>query len=374
MHQRHLLILASWYPSKSNPSNGDFVQRIALASKQFAKITVLHFTYTNDKKHSTKLEINKHNGIEEWIYYQKKSRFKVRNQWVFFFQSIALLKQIQKHKGKVNSCNVQVIWRMGIIGLLYKLLFNIPYTITEHWTGYMEEDYQLQSKSMLFLSRYCAKKAEKVIAVSNPLASTLAQVLHIPEIVVLENIVHTVDLDRPEEAHDHQFLHVSNFRDEQKNISGIIHAFGKAYQQNNRIHLILVGSNNKAFVHTLTKAAGLPIEAFTLKGTLNHNETIMQIALADTLICFSNFETFALTCAESICVGTPVIYTACGGPESYIQPFMGIEVTKGNIHSLTEAILHISANPSLFDRSKIKQEARKQFNMSDWVTKAKDTM
>ncbi len=375
MHQRHLLILASWYPSKSNPYNGDFVQRIALASKQFAQVTVLHFAYTNDKKYPSKLEINKHNGIEEWIYYQKKYPFKAINQLLFIWKALDLLKKIEKQRGKVNSCNVQVIWRMGLVGLVYKRLYRIPYSITEHWTGYMREDFQLQSKYMLWLSQYCAINATKVIAVSLPLAKSLQKVLKLKKPVqILSNIVNSTSINYAPIGTKITFIHVSNFRDIQKNVSGIVNAFAKAYTQNNQLHLKLIGTENKKLLEELTFTYKLPEEAYTFMGTLNHEQTLKEIGQSHALISFSNFETFALTCAEAISVGTPVIYTACGGPESYLSESMGIVTPKNDAEALANNILYMATNLDLFNRNQIKSEAQKLFNETDWVLKASKIM
>jgi glycosyltransferase involved in cell wall biosynthesis len=104
---------------------------------------------------------------------------------------------------------------------------------------------------------------------------------------------------------------------------------------------------------------------------MSHERALATIAQADALICFSHYETFGITCAEALCMGVPVIYTPCGGPEEYIQKHMGIEVPLQDESALTQAIIALSNGTITFDKNRILTDARALFDNAQWLKKLK---
>ena len=78
MEQRpNILFLASWYPSRVNPFNGNFVQRHARSVSQFADVAVLHVCSDPACKQSYEVSNLKNGAVTEIIVYYKKVSHKI---------------------------------------------------------------------------------------------------------------------------------------------------------------------------------------------------------------------------------------------------------------------------------------------------------
>ncbi|HMT78564.1 MAG TPA: hypothetical protein PKA44_12680, partial [Saprospiraceae bacterium] len=78
MLQKHILFLASWYPSRILPFSGDFIQRHARAAVLMNKVTVLHAI--KDEKLDEKFKVSVVNGSpREIIIYYQSCRIKYFN-------------------------------------------------------------------------------------------------------------------------------------------------------------------------------------------------------------------------------------------------------------------------------------------------------
>ncbi|MCO6494187.1 MAG: glycosyltransferase family 4 protein, partial [Bacteroidetes bacterium] len=348
--KKHILILASWYPNRYTPYNGDFVQRIAEETAKKYKVTVLHICNKNESGKS-ELVINKcANNMEERIYYLEKAPALLRYNF-FLYSGDMLLKQIEQERGIVDFTHVQVIWKMGLLAYRFRRKFKIPYYITEHWTGYLDENYQLNNFKLRFLTKLIAQKAEKFITVSKHLGQEILRKGYIKhDAYTLPNIVKWVAPALPEPNHIFTFIHVSNLRDKQKNVSGIIKAFANTLTLNTEMKLVFIGSNKSDEFKALSQQLAIPERSLQFYPELTHNETLHMISNSDCLVSFSNYETFGITCAEALCMGVPVIYTVSGGPEEYIENNMGIRVEKGDIQNLYDAMFDISTGKITFNK------------------------
>jgi len=370
---KHILILASWYPNRYTPFNGDFVQRIAKVTSEDYKVTVLHITPKTELG-ASELTIHTHSeDFEEWIYYQKKSP-KALQLRSFLREGIQLFKQIENKRGKLDFCHVQVIWKMGLLAYWLKKKYGLPYYITEHWTGYLPQNYQLKKNSLRLMSKLVARNALSFITVSQNLGSAIKELGFIKkEAHVLPNIVRWAEhkiTQNPESPFT--FIHLSNFREEQKNVSGIVKAFAIALKSNNNMRLILGGSAENEPLQLLAKNLEIPEQNLLFLPEMEHNEALEHIAKSNILVCFSNYETFAITCAEALCMGVPVIYTRCGGPEEYINSEQGISIKIKDENALSQAMIEVSTGKKSFDSEKIKISARALFSNENWKAKLRE--
>ena len=96
-------------------------------------------------------------------------------------------------------------------------------------------------------------------------------------------------------------------------------------------------------------------------GALARHELTELYCRATALISYSHFETFAMSVAEALVCGCPVFYTACGGPESYVLPGMGLQVDAENPATLLAAMEEIAAIDR-FDREAIARQAQQLFD------------
>jgi hypothetical protein len=100
---KHILWLASWYPDKLQPLNGDFIERHAKAASLFNRITVLHIV--KDDRNLTKgkffLEKRKYNEYcsATILYYKPYSNNKLIERAVAGLRFFIFFSElIREHK------------------------------------------------------------------------------------------------------------------------------------------------------------------------------------------------------------------------------------------------------------------------------------
>ena len=84
-----------------------------------------------------------------------------------------------------------------------------------------------------------------------------------------------------------------------------------------------------------------------------------EFAGADAFALASHAETFGVACAEALASGLPVLTTACGGPQEFIDDSNGVVVPVGDVDALTEGLDRVLARS--WDREQIAGRARSQF-------------
>lgn len=82
---------------------------------------------------------------------------------------------------------------------------------------------------------------------------------------------------------------------------------------------------------------------------------------ADITLAFSKAESFGLTCAESLCCGTPFVGFLCGGTESIALKEFSRFVDYGNIDSMMNSIDEL-LNGCHFDRKEIAEQAKNKYS------------
>ena len=104
-----------------------------------------------------------------------------------------------------------------------------------------------------------------------------------------------------------------------------------AQMEKENIHFLIVG-NEKA------EQTGLPDNMTFLGKITNKEELAMLYSESDVTLILSRMETFGMTCAESLCCGTPVVGFKCGGPEnialreySLFVPYADLQLLQKNI-------------------------------------------
>src|SRR5687767_2768768 len=142
MKRKKILWLCSWYPGKTEPFNGDFIQRHAQAAALYNDIHVIHVTGdTSGQVKKTTTEVHEENGLTEHIVYYRKSvttwgRFVGHYKLLFLYKD-AIRKYLKKN-GKPGLVHVHIPITAGVFGLWLKRRSGIPYVLTEHWGIYNE--------------------------------------------------------------------------------------------------------------------------------------------------------------------------------------------------------------------------------------------
>src|SRR5690606_36270759 len=186
MKRKHILFLASWYPSKNFPFSGDFDQRHAKTVSKLNDVTVLHAERNDNQKRNYEVEINE-DSIKEIIVYYKGSFFQPFN----FFKRLIALNEGYKQVPEIDLVHLNVTYPSGIFALFLKKFKHKKYVITEHWTGFRKEQFKKINFVERLLIKLILKNSEIILPVSKDLGKSMLQVYPKKKMKVIPNVVNT---------------------------------------------------------------------------------------------------------------------------------------------------------------------------------------
>ena len=373
MKLAYILHLAKWYPNREDDLEGIFIQRHVECIRTATMSVVLYLKASSTVPRNALYEtqIRELPSMVEWtVYYQKyPTGFSILDKcikaWLYFYLSVKTIHAIIRKYGKPNGILVHVLLRTGLVAFWYRTFYKIPFTIVEHHTLYLVERFSRINKLKNILRKFIVRKAQGVITVSHQLANAMKKHgLINPNYLTIYNAVDT-QLFFPVERSSHpeiNFLHVSEFNNAHKNITGLLQAFANASAEhpNIRLHLVGYGADMELIRNTIKR---LSLEAVVQISTkLLGKELAKAYQEADVFVLFSNKENMPCVLAESLCCGTPFLSTDVGGIAEISSPSNSILVEKGNEKALAYAISTCCNELSRFERKSIADQAKAVFS------------
>jgi glycosyltransferase involved in cell wall biosynthesis len=345
-----VLYISSWYPNKLKPLLGIFIQRHAQALINECDIASL-YVYADETE---SIEETEEDGVHtvRVAYKRVKSSIPVLSSFMKLKRYNNAWKKALDHyykkKGKPDIVNLNVIIPAANMAMYIKRKWNVPYIITEHWTGYFPEDGRYRGFLMKRVTEKAVKSASAVVTVSYDLKSQMLKVGLNNEYHVISNVVDTEVfnvLKSKAKTDKIRFVHVSALDNAQKNISGIINVFKRIHASFPNTELTIVGDGTeKNWLEELGKSAG----AVHFVGQKEKGELAGILQNSDAFVLFSNYETQAIVLLEALCCGIPVIATRAGGISEYVNEQNGILIDSKNEEQLFEAMSLIVKNRDKF--------------------------
>ena len=340
------LFITPWYPTKYDAMSGLFVFRHAEAVlSQDIDVHVLYICYHPDVKKHYVEHIHSHGVKQTFFYYPDKKN------------SITEIKHLFKawrywhsHYGLPDIIHLNVLTKQIILPLYIKKRYNIPFVLTEHWTGYLPENGAFYRNKLKEFHKKAITKASMVMPVSDLLADAMKKALsnNLRDITVIPNVVNDLfyslskneysKTTHPKNKEKFVFLHVSCFNNEAKNTVGIVEATEQllAIRDDFKVKMVGIGPDFE-----LTKAAA-NIKGLTNRGIIEFTGELLteQVAIemteADAFILFSNYETAAVVLQEASVMELSIISTAVGIAPMILHP---ITKTENDIKISSQGIL-----------------------------------
>lgn len=238
----------------------------------------------------------------------------------------------------------------------------IPLVFTEHYSGMNQKN--LSSYHMKLGSETYPRMA-KVIAVSQALADNLKDKFGITA-AVAPNVVDFKkfswqEMPRKISKNNFAFVSVGNLIPSKK-MNILISSFHKAFKDQPNIKLCIFGegSERKKLEHLINEL-DLTHQVF-LMGLMERSIIAAQMRQSDCFVLVSESETFGLAYLEALACGLPVIATACGGPEEFINDTNGILIPINNGERLVEALKKMYQQIEDYDPKKISEEVKEKFS------------
>ncbi|UBM63107.1 glycosyltransferase [Candidatus Sulfidibacterium hydrothermale] len=374
----HILHLARWYPNRTDPMPGLFIQKHAESTALYADAALV-YAHGLPAKTSVPLydvQYEEKNGVRTARVYYRLPRIRLSfvssaiGLWRFYRALFKGIKKVKPAGENFDVLHVHVLTRLGMVALFYKWRHNTPYIITEHWTRYLPVRNEFNGWWRKKLTRQVIKKASVVTTVSKDLTRAMKQSgLPHPDYRVVYNVVDPVffttepDKQKDKNKAIKELVHVSCFTDVQKNISGLLRVIQKLAQERSDFHFTLVGEG--ADLEQMKQEAlmlNIPDKALTFTGLLEGKALAETMAQADALVLFSHYENMPVVINESFVLGVPVFSTRVGGIDEMINENNGRLVPRGDEEALKKVLADFLDGKFTFDKKKIKQFARQHFS------------
>ena len=353
----HPLWLASWYPDRTAPFNGDFVQRHALALSERMPVTVIHVAREDaagtrrDAKNvaagpthaapAPAQTLTRRGNLTERIVYVRApaARWspwnKLLSQIRTFRAHHGAFRDHVRENGKPELVHVHVCMTAGLYALFLRWTRGIPYVVTEHYSVYIPgspEDFYSRPLLYRVFNRMILRRARAVHSVSQFLLEHMERITPLRRTVVIPNAVDTrlfhagaagatsgagrAAGNAPgATGAPFRFMHISGFQP-LKNVPGILDAFALLRQKRRDWELVLIGPAGED-IRAYGADKNLPLR---WTGEIPYAQVAEWLRTAGALVHFSWVENQPCVISEALCCGVPVVAAAVGGIPEVLGP------------------------------------------------------
>ena len=369
----NVLFLASWYPSSVDPFDGDFIERHAKAISLNNRVIVIHVVKDPSIKNG-KVTVNKEisRNLISFRAYYPYSKFKNNfiekihsNYWTFRLYK-RIFKVIKDEYGMPDIVHLNVIMKAGIFARRLKKKFELPFILSENWTGYYPENKKGFREKPIFYKKISKKiylQCDLPLPVTKDLGERMNELFGVEKkFKVIPNVVDTSIFYPSFEIKSarKRFLHISTLG-YHKNIWGILHATEKLNQQRKDFELYLSGKASTEIIEW-TKDHELFETCIFFTGIISYEEVAINLRKADALVMFSRYENLPCVILEALCTGLPVISTDVGGIKEVLNDENGILIESEKENQLLESMNFLLDNLGKYNKEKIAASAKEKFS------------
>jgi glycosyltransferase involved in cell wall biosynthesis len=363
--------LTSWFPNRTDTTTGDFIERHAYAVAPFVQHLSIVLVVKDENMQPGSFEIitKTTQNITTYIAYYGKGTWGTWLEKLYSYKTyqqlqLQIFNTIKNTVGLPQLLHVHVAMKAGLFAKKIKEIYQIPYLITEHWTGYFPYSIpNLQSQGFLFkrATKMVFKHAQKVLPVTNHLGNTIHQTVYPIEFTAIPNVVDTNNFTYlPLNKNLFTFIHLS-YLNHQKNVVGMIEACSILKTKGILFNLVLIGNENNQLTD-LAASLGLLNEIVFIKKAIPYQQVAQALQQSNALLMFSRYENLPCVIEEALCCGLPVITTRVGGIDEVINDTNGIFVPSEDVPALAAAMHQMMDTYSKYNNAAIAAAAQAKFN------------
>ena len=313
-----LLWLPGWYPNKTEPYSGDFIQRHAKAVSLYNTVQVIHVV--RDKygvvTKKVKEEDVEYGDLKEKIVYYYTPVIsisiidKIISSWRYYALYKTAIRKYLLAEGTPVCAHVHVVNKNGFAALWVKRKYKIPYCVSEHGVVYVSGAVPSFNDNNWWFKRMWNKlmnAASGLSVVSHYLGESIRKIKPDTRFTVIPNVVNdTVFFPHTKNVADKitSFIHISTLG-YQKNPEMILQAFGLVKKENPLFMLSVFGPPKKE-LEELADKLGLK-EHVSFHNEIPQQELAVFLQGSDALILYSRYETFGCVLIEANACGVPAI-------------------------------------------------------------------
>jgi glycosyltransferase involved in cell wall biosynthesis len=208
---------------------------------------------------------------------------------------------------------------------------------------------QLTKPIMNHIERTILRKANAILAINSYAQLALTKKASLPNLTTIQRCGYPIksqkNITLSTLAKEDIIIAVGQFSDPRKNITMLIQAFELMHQKNALLKLYVIGLPPKPEgLSAFDALASINNVIFT--GQLGRDDLDLLYTKAKLLLLTSVHEGLGIVGLEALLHGTPVIATACGGPQDYvIDGVTGYCVPINDAAAMAEKALYLLACP-----------------------------
>jgi len=342
--QLKILHITPWFHDQQDKHEALFIQEHINALNLYSANEVLCIKIKhNPKRFLSFNHIKKKQGVE-YIYCDTKFRRSFITEWIGFVLLFWMLVLKRKHK-EFDIINMVIAYPLCVYLKYIRKFVNKPFLLTEHWSVYKYGFYINKNTKGLAHIRKIFSPELPIITVSASLMNDINNFSNCNELehFVVQNAVNVEifhfnpDFIIPENP---VFFMINKWNYIKKPII-VIEAFEQFLIKYPKARLIIGGYGPMWEEIKLIIEIKYLSKNVKLTGKLDKSEIARYISESTALLQASDYETFSVICAESICCGIPVVASAVGGILSIIDETNGILLNNESVETWSNAMEEI---------------------------------
>ncbi len=368
--RRHILFIASWFPNRIIPNDGNFIAKYARAVAPYHQLTVVavHRDPGLAPFQFEVVEGREHDYTVITCYYGAQSTLGVG--WAKYRAYRKVLRRARQLGGKPELIHAHVLWDAGIVARVLARSWACPYLLSEHSSIYLPESPHSLSGWQRYVLARVTRRAFRVLPVSKALRRGMEANGLLGRYEVLPNLVDAqlFSLAKISPNQARRFLHISNFDPAVKRVDQIIEAFVQIRKEGVGVELTIAGDGNPVQLTRWREQYDPQGEWLELFGAQSEEQVAALLHSHHALVLFSAYETQSVVALEAQLAGLPVLAPKVGGlPEIVREAWQGMLFPPGDLAALQKAIRETYANPKTFDAQRIRQAALSRYRETDIV-------
>lgn len=364
----HVLILPSYYPSLAKPVTGIFVEKQAQAlHKAGHKVGVLVTPRVNvTLERARGMGAGTVRATTRESYFTEFPVYRMHWGWfprVFPPLLTLILRDAGKRafdlycreQGKPDVIHAHNIFYGAYLATYLGALYDIPVVLTEHSSSFLEGLVIFPGQAQI-VAETLRKLSARLVVGSSLIAPLHSYAPEVP-IEVLGNVIDTnffTPDDRVLPETPFVFTVIAQLKERRKGFEILIDSFQKAFGGRDDVVLNIRGEGPlQAEIEAHIARVGIEKQVRFL-GYMNMDGLRDLIRSSHAIVCSSHVETFAVSVAEGMACGKPVVATRSGGPEDYVTEESGILIQPGDADALAAAMQQLRANYAQYDPEKVR--------------------
>lgn len=368
----NILVIPSWYPSKSYPNNGSFFKEQSEAFKNngiSVDIFVLDVPYRKTKKDFEYFKLNKYveNGIDV---YRRVYPIGFLRRFPNIFYKIISHLAVNTFKKWLNHNKYDVIIAHssllgGYIATEIGKAFNLPVIVIEHSSKILLDELRVYEKEIL---KQVITSSNRFVCVSKNLRRKIMNsYVNDINILVHPNMVNNIFDIGCKDDNIFEFLSIGNLIPLKK-MDKLIDGFCKAFSEKNvNVQLKIIG-NGVEYIKLEEKIHEIKREQqISLLGNIPRYQVAQHLAKSHAMALISSHETFGVAYIEALASGNVILGYKNGGANDIINDNNGLIIDNYNLDTIANALLHIYNDYDRYNIKEISRSAKKIYGESSFV-------